>query len=610
MAEGLRSQVVKLQQMVDQLWRVANVQKESEAFTPSAKNPFLRKTSRIATMYQSPVVAHTLYNPQRAFVIDTRDPYRKGRVQIFCPMVHANIPEQDLPWAEKIEPFGSLEDHGSVFTPSAGSTVLVVFESGFREAPLIMGCIWNVTRDRSSGAEGGLMMIEERKLWGGAPGKRTDAKNQQTNSDPKYLMPPWNNESYNGKDLGSGTKSAPQYAPTTPNIYGIKTPQKHFLQFVDGDHLRKLWGKRVVLQTSRGSCLWMKDDALRKPDKLFENKMWDDHKDAYPGLKYPKAKPFNRHTIELKHTGIQLQSFGGHRLVLSDETEKDWSSNEWSDSYQPKGKMRSFVTIQSISEHKMLLNDWEKKEGIRGWKDGCFMVTATGHYFGMQDDSLQSMAGRKRAIILHSTSGHKLELNDYTAKVVRPRKGDGTVYHGTGTHKPTARKAWVKLSSGWGQWVELNDLGSQEKNARQYILIRNQNDDQKYECEDVGPPWNFIRMNCVTNNRRFVIWGAGTFMIHVCRQALRIIEKKNDFVGVKKGNKMVRVFEGRIWERAEVGIVHWTTFNRIKLMVGRIINKRLEFPIHPVVLAFKFWRCPLTGHVHCDRWSRHVFASE
>lgn len=608
MPPTLVDQIAELNQKMDRLWDMARVQRDSEAFTPSSKNPFLRKINRVTSILQHPVVAHTLYNPHRGFVIDTRDPWKKGRLKVFVPMVHADTPEDDLPWAEKIEPYGGLEDHGSVLTLSAGTTVQVIFEAGFREAPLVMGCVHNVTRERGTGDQG-LLMIEERRLWGGAPGRRTDAKNPRTNPDMKSLMPPWNNESYNTKDLAPGSKGTEQVATTTPNIYGFKSAEKHMVQWVDGDPKRSLFGKRLTIQSSRGSVLLFKDDEINTPAKIRDNPMIDDFKDMYPWGGY-SAKPFNNHFIELRNTGVQMQSVGGHRVILSDEIEKDGTSNAWSAGWSPRGLMRSFVTIQSISEHKLILNDHEKANETRGPKDGAFLTTATGHFFGMQDDSMAKIAGKQRAIILWSTSGHRLEMNDYTAEVVSPRSGDGSVKHWIGRHKPSAKKAFFRLRSGWGQVIEMNDQGSQTENASQFIIIRNHNKDQGYKCKEYGPPWNYIRMQCVKNDRRFMIWGAGTFNISVCNRALRVVYMKNDYVGVHKGNKVARVFKGRIWERAEVGLVHWTTFGRIKLMVGRIIDDKLEFPLRQVIVRKKPYKCPVTGHVHFDTPSAHVFASE
>ena len=605
---SLQEDIVRMQEQLSVLMAMAKTQKESQEFTPSANNPFMRRPNRVSTIMSRPVIANSLYGVYRGFVVDTRDPYLMGRVKVFIPMIHADVSEEELPWVIKSEPFGSLEDQGSVNTPPAGSTVLVQFESGQRDCPIIMNCIHNVTRKKTNdGKEGGFLFLEERNRWGAAPGQRSDKKNPETNPDKNYLMPPWNNESYNGKDMGAGDKNSLGYAPTIPHIYGYKTPEKHFLQFVDGDYKRQLFGKRVVLQTSRGSFLWMKDDEIRKPKEIFEQKFWDDFKDAYPGLMY-SAQPFNNHKVELKHTGLQLQSYGGGRLVISDETEKDGQSNDWRTPYIPRGKMRSFIAIQSISEHKILLCDYEKSKDTRGRQDGIFLITATGHFIGMRDDSQAGQAAQEREIIVRSTSGHHLKLNDYTCKLVSPKKGDQTIYYSDGKFKSDAKRAYAELKSGWGQLIRLDDFGSQEDNAQQFILIRN-NYKGKGDCKQ-GPPWNFIRMNCVTGDKFFHIWGAGTFMIQVCHDAIRLIHKRNDLVIVEKGDKFTIVEKGVIFEHAEVGIIHWTTFNTIQLLVGRIINNELEFPAHPVVLAKEFWPCPLTFHVHNDTFSDHVFASE
>jgi hypothetical protein len=350
----------------------------------------------------------------------------------------------------------------------------------------------------------------------------------------------------------------------------------------------------------------MKDDSFTPPDEIFKNEYWDDFHDAYPGLRY-SVLPFNNHKIELKHTGLQLQSVGGARLIMSDETEEELTDNKWSAGWSPRGKFRSFMILESITEHQIHLRDHENIPNMRSAQDGIFCVTATGNFIGMRDDTQGSIGGPQRGILLWSTSDHRIEMNDHTVQNSSPRSGAGTVYYNQGRHTPNARRAFIRIKSGWGQSMEFNDLGSQEENAKQFILIRNQNDTPD-DC--LGPPWNFIRMECVVSNKLFLIYGAGNFVINVCRNAFRLVQKGSDFVNVQLGSHYTNVEEGIVFHKAYRGIVEHTITGAILMMVGRIINNNLEFPIHPVIIAKGPYVCPFTRHLHYDTPSAHVLASE
>lgn len=605
---GLMEKIASLEQKVDELWDRSEISRVNERFTPVGKNPFMRIAMKLENFAARPTPGKLIHAPQRAIVTNTLDPLCKHRVQIYCPKIHANAQASTLPWAEVASFFGSLEDQGSSFTPPAGSTVLVSFEDGDRESPIVIGSIYNASR-----GDGGYQIIEERTLWGGTPGQRADAKNPNTSRDPNYLMPPWNNESYDRPDGYTAGANAP-----TPHIYGIKTPQKHFIQFHDGNPKKELKGKRLVIQSSKGSTIFMKDDVLQSPSEIFENPMWDDFKDAYPGLMY-SARPYNQHTIELKQSGVQIQSVGGGRLIISDETERDQFSNAWSAGWSPQGRMRSFVCLESITGHQIIARDSERIEGHRSRTDGVFLVSASGNFVGLRDDTIGQIGGFERGILLWSTSNHRIELNDYTVENASPRSPSGglrwrrgrpgraEIPLAPGNHTPNAKRAYIRIRSGFGQIMELNDLGSQEDNARQYILIRNENKRPNSRCP--GPPWNYIRMECVTGDKFFHIWGAGTFLLSVCNNATRLVHRGSDFVNVRKGSHIMTVEEGSIFARAYRGITHWTETGAISLLVGRIVKRRLEFEPYPVIIAKDPYVCPFTSRLHFDTPSRHVFAS-
>lgn len=559
------------------------------------------------------------YGSYRAVVVDTRDPRCKGRVKLFIPFLHVDITEEFLDWCEVASFFGSLEDQGSVFTPPSGSTVVVIFESGSRMNPVVIGTLWVETRGDGDEATG-MTFKEEEKVWEGSPGRRVDQKNKATNQDDKYLMPPWNNESYNQKDKEKDPTKNDNYAKTYPHIYGIKTPRKHFLQFVDGDFNENFKGKRVVLQSSRGNVLYFKDDTINDVNLLYENPMWDDFRDGYPGNKYDKAKTHRLHKIELKQSGMQLQSFAGHRMILSDEVSKPIQDNKWDVPFKIEDKLLSFICLQSISEHMFWMRDNEYEPTKRSEEDGIFMVTATGHAFEMCDHTVGEKGGPERKIKIQSTSGHSIELIDEETTLYSARQSvlqkEGKLEFKKGIWANDATKGKLKIRSGWGQLFLMDDEGSQQENASQYILIANYNKDKPEPGEVCGEeggdllPFNAIRMSCVNNDKQFYIWGAGTFSLGVKRDYVTVVYNGHSIETISKGSKAIKVCNHMFYCAAQKGAIIASEEGQIFLLTGKMGEEGSPPEKPPRQIAiFQGFTCPFTKHVHHDELAPDVWAS-
>lgn len=80
-----------------------------------------------------------LYGVVVGRVINPLDPLALGRVQVQLPFIDS----LDLsPWARVAVPMaGPL--HGTYFIPNLGDEVLVAFEHGNRDAPYVIGSLWN-----------------------------------------------------------------------------------------------------------------------------------------------------------------------------------------------------------------------------------------------------------------------------------------------------------------------------------------------------------------------------------------------------------------------------------------------------------------------------------
>lgn len=68
------------------------------------------------------------YGVYRALVVDTRDPMQNGRVRIRVPSVTGDM---DSGWA-----------FVAASAPEEGDTVVVAFEEGELQSPIVIGVLW------------------------------------------------------------------------------------------------------------------------------------------------------------------------------------------------------------------------------------------------------------------------------------------------------------------------------------------------------------------------------------------------------------------------------------------------------------------------------------
>src|SRR5690242_125789 len=78
----------------------------------------------------------------RAIVVANKDPDQLGRVKVRYPWLgssNSNVPSD---WAYVCQPLASKEA-GSYFIPEKGDEVLVCFENGNLDTPIIIGVLYN-----------------------------------------------------------------------------------------------------------------------------------------------------------------------------------------------------------------------------------------------------------------------------------------------------------------------------------------------------------------------------------------------------------------------------------------------------------------------------------
>lgn len=74
-----------------------------------------------------------------AIVTNTKDPDSIGRIKVVYPWSENNVESY---WA-RVMSFYAGDDHGALFLPEVDDEVLVIFEQGNMESPIIIGALWN-----------------------------------------------------------------------------------------------------------------------------------------------------------------------------------------------------------------------------------------------------------------------------------------------------------------------------------------------------------------------------------------------------------------------------------------------------------------------------------
>lgn len=456
-----------------------------------------------------------LHDLTTAIVVSTNDPWKEGRVRFFCPFLHnPNQSIDELPYANPISAMGGHDDSGLAWVPPVGSTIALLFERGERQAAYYIGTIWS--RDRGPDKENNFNynnIPEFEELYLG--------RGENYNLGPKdgsQSLPPWNTESYNGKDIDSTNEV--EVDPESirkaayPNIYGFKTPQKHMVKLVDGNYKCNYKNKRIEILSGCGNWMIMKDDPLHNTlsvahpnDNGGSQKDCNDEgnldcktppEENNEANEYFKAKNEGRpykgpgtpqnNKCDLPQTGIQLLSLSGHSFVMDDSVEEPQGTPSWEKSLEDfdfgcSDKFKGRTYWVSTTGHKIELNDEEEDSNVRGEKNGILIKSALGNEIFLGDHTNKDcIGGEKRGISIKSTSTHSLEMVDEENDYCGEDRKEG------GTPVAKAKKAFVKLKTGYGLEINMNDGDNQENTSGQYLEIKAPQKDKTEE----GP--HFIRM--------------------------------------------------------------------------------------------------------------------
>lgn len=104
------------------------------------RRPFFDLASAFASqILTAEEEAGRVYEPMIGIVTDNKDPDKLGRVKVKLPV----LSEQDTTWWAPIVMVGAGKNRGWFFIPEKDDEVLVMFEHGDINRPIVVGSLWN-----------------------------------------------------------------------------------------------------------------------------------------------------------------------------------------------------------------------------------------------------------------------------------------------------------------------------------------------------------------------------------------------------------------------------------------------------------------------------------
>lgn len=404
----------------------------------------------------------------RALCVETIDPWCENRVRFYHPLLHdPNTNLQSLPFANPVSTLGGFDDCGVSWVPPAGSTIVIFFEGGARDAAFYLGTTWQ--RDRGpGGSEVNTVFIS--REWNAIHANNRAGNFLHGPDDGSQCLPPWNTENQNAGDITQIEQFTEdplaQKRATYAHIYGIKTPGKHMIKMDDGDAKCNNRWKRFELMTGDGIWMCMKDDHIHyggqwshpdcggNPASSSDLSVCTQNDSARPFFTDIQGEPLEKGSdcgADCDGAGDTQcsQVLGGHSSTPCDPDTKYCDSQVGTNRFfKQRNECRPYrgpgtpqnnrcdlpqsgFQILTLSGISMVMDDSvEEPRGHPGWQRanepfdfGCndkylgryYVRSGTGHSFMMSDvEDLTALRGNKNFIRLRSASGNRFEMNDHT----------------------------------------------------------------------------------------------------------------------------------------------------------------------------------------------------
>ncbi len=349
------------------------------------------------------------------------------------------------------------------------------------------------------------------------------------------------------------------------------------------------------------------------------------HENECRPFKGPQTPQNNR--CDLPQSGIQLMSISGHTMVFDDSVEEpsgipNWERSTKAFDFGCSDKFQGRTYWKSATGHVIEMSDVEESKGLRGENNYIKMVTASGNKIELNDHTQTgtvpsggsdqacppNVAGERRGILLRSTSNNTIQMGDEENEQCSPIRKDG------GRPTPKAKKAFIKIRTGYGLRMDFLDNNSQEETQNQEIQILAPQKDNKKR----GP--HLFRMSEKPSGPGQVqLVVGGNYQINTYDQMVTVVGDKEK----NPANKRIQVsknFHVKT-EESYINLAKQHVFKaekRILLLAGRDCpgdsdaEENCARPcVFPVLIARCPRRCPYTGYIHWTERakSERVFAS-
>jgi hypothetical protein len=256
------------------------------------------------------------------------------------------------------------------------------------------------------------------------------------------------------------------------------------------------------------------------PDSQVGDNPYFKHENECRPYKGPSTPQNNK--CDLPQTGIQFMSISGHTFVMDDSVEEPSGDMGWSRSTKAfdfgcNNTFAGRMYLKSATGHSIEISDLETsgKTPVRSENNYIMLKTATGNKVELNDHTIAPCtAGSRRGVHIQSTSNHTLDMCDEANEQCSETRKEGA------SPKATAKKAYIKMRTGYGLEIMMNDSSSQEETQQQYIQLLAP---QKTKPGSCGP--HIIRMQESTNSENSYIFlrSGGRYVISTCKDKVEII---------------------------------------------------------------------------------------
>lgn len=211
-----------------------------------------------------------------------------------------------------------------------------------------------------------------------------------------------------------------------------------------------------------------------KPTKYPQQQVGDNpffkHKNECRPYKGPET--MRKTKAELPQTGIQMMSISGHTWIMDDSVEEPTGDCAWERVLRPfdygcNNIYVGHITIRSHAGHKIILSDIEEDEPMKRSENNFIRLESqAGQMIEINDHEKEiGIAGFRRGISMRSSSRHLfMMIDEDNEQSLMPRQED---------NEPVskAKKAFIKIRSGYGLEFKMEDENSQEDTVSQRIQI-------------------------------------------------------------------------------------------------------------------------------------------